>query len=148
MQCGSGSHRNAADNYRAEAMRLYEGHDISGERANREQTWIAGFGAAMATGLYGYPTETQVAGEGFDRLSRVPAQPVLEYDRQSHTPCVIHIEDRRAYPGKPGTNRSHEMKPTVASVWRRNSRVNFTSISSSPCITRGPVNPLCLAHRR
>src|SRR5262249_51173655 len=36
----------------------------------------------------------------------------------------------------------------LASVRRRNSRENATSISSSPCITRGPVNPLCLAHRR
>jgi hypothetical protein len=30
-------------------MGLYEGHNISGERANGEQTWVAGFGSAMAT---------------------------------------------------------------------------------------------------
>jgi DeoR/GlpR family transcriptional regulator of sugar metabolism len=83
-------------------------------------------------------------GEGFDRLPRVAAQPVLEYYRQSHAPCVVHIEDRRACPGKLGINRSHEMKPTLASVWRRNSRENATSISSSPGITRGPLNPHCL----
>ena len=43
---------------RGEPMRLYEGHNISGERANGEQTGVAGFGSAMATCLYGYSTET------------------------------------------------------------------------------------------
>src|SRR6516162_7058733 len=119
MQCGSGSHRNAADNYRAEAMRLYEGHNISGERANGEQTWVAGFGSARATGLYGYATETQVVGEGFHRLPRVAAQPVLKYYRQSHAPCVIHIEHRRACLGKLGINCSHESGERYAHIWDR-----------------------------
>jgi hypothetical protein len=95
-------------------MRLYEGHNIGGERANGEQIGVAGFGSAMATRFYCYSTETSVAGEGFDRLPRVAAQAVLKDDRQSHASGVIHIEGRRSCPGKLSIDRSHEMKPTLA----------------------------------
>ena len=43
------------------AMRLYEGHNVGGERANGEQIGVAGFGSAMATCFDGYSTEARVA---------------------------------------------------------------------------------------
>ena len=97
---------------------------ISAANVHREQIGVAGFGSAMATRFYGYSTETQVAGEGFDRLPRVAAQTVLKDHRQSRAPCVIHIEDRRSCPGKLGIDRSHEMKPTLATR-RKNSRERY-----------------------
>ncbi|HEY5741517.1 MAG TPA: hypothetical protein VIS99_03160 [Terrimicrobiaceae bacterium] len=100
MQCGSGSHRNAADDRGPKAIRLYEGDDIGCERPNREHLRVAGFGSAMATCFNGYSTEAQVAREGFGRLPRVATQAVLKDYRHSSAPRVIHIEDRRSWPGK------------------------------------------------
>src|ERR1700741_2816479 len=122
MQGGSGSHGDAADNYRAEPMRLYEGNNISSERANGEQTGVAGFGSTMATRFDGYSTETLVAGKGFGRLPGVAAQPVLKNHRQSRAPGVFHIENRCACPGE--LNRIHEMRPILASVCCMNPRAN------------------------
>ena len=54
----------------------------------------------MPTCFDGYSTEARIAGEGFGRLPRVAAQAVLKDHRQPCAPCVIHIEDRRSWPGK------------------------------------------------
>src|ERR1700693_439026 len=94
MQGDSRPHRNSADNDRCEPMRIDEGRNIRGKRANGEQRGVAGFRSTVATCLNGNSTKTWISREGFDGLSRVAAQAVLKYYRQPLSPCIIHVEDR------------------------------------------------------